>query len=656
MTAWREGATSKHNPARDPPAPRSAYRARPLEPGRAAGAARHARPSPARDRGPGRHRPRRVDRQRRMADRPLRGREVRPVAAVGDGAGGPLPDLFNTELVRYTLYTGEPAFTGFMRTKPGSRFWAWTYTILYFLQNGWPGWAGATAGAVFFLWAGRSACAGDARTVHLIGVGAYLLCVLILLLGGRRIERTMEILNWMLVIGILGTLAVLCVIFAEPSPLRWRPRAGFAGLRHRHGRVPAAARRRRLVPDRRVRGLLGLRRRHQHHALELGARQGLRHGPGRGLHPRAAGRAHGPPGAHGQRRSSPTRRRSSAGAAGGASCAPTSGASSSPARCSGMALPAILYTALIPHGTELRGLAIASELARAMAERAGPGHRGAARPRQRVDPVQDAARHPGGHGPLADRHAVEREPGACAAGAAATCAPCTSACWPCVVAWGVVAIGLSQPIVLLQLAANVAGFVLALGSLHILRVNTTLLPPELRPPRAPGDAGRDVRVLRVLRVAVAQHLRVWETRWRALTSRRIVEWLRPCAMRFVAGAFFTYVTAIAGTNAIAADWPVWPTGCDGFEATQRPSVCASSRSTSARWRATPRPTARRPRRARRAARRLLRRLDHRQLGRGRLRRLLPRQALLQPRHRRPDDRTDAAALPRRRDRARPRPS
>src|SRR5262245_33783178 len=117
--------------------------------------------------------------------------------------------IFNTEVVRYTLYTGEPAFTGFMRTRPGSAFRGWTYAVLYFLQNGWPGWAGATAGAVFFLGAGRAATAADARSVHVIGIGAYLLCVLILLLGGRRIERTMEILNWLLVIGILGILAAL---------------------------------------------------------------------------------------------------------------------------------------------------------------------------------------------------------------------------------------------------------------------------------------------------------------------------------------------------------------------------------------------------------------------------------------------------------------
>jgi hypothetical protein len=50
------------------------------------------------------------------------------------------------------------------------------------------------------------------------------------------------------------------------------------------------------------------------------------------------------------------------------------------------------------------------------------------------------------------------------------------------VLWGSVALALTQPIVLLQLAANVAGLVMTLSALHILRVNTTLLPPALRPP------------------------------------------------------------------------------------------------------------------------------------------------------------------------------
>ena len=42
-----------------------------------------------------------------------------------------LQTVFNTELMRYTLATGEPAFTGFMRTRPHATFWAWFYAVLY---------------------------------------------------------------------------------------------------------------------------------------------------------------------------------------------------------------------------------------------------------------------------------------------------------------------------------------------------------------------------------------------------------------------------------------------------------------------------------------------------------------------------------------------
>jgi hypothetical protein len=50
------------------------------------------------------------------------------------------------------------------------------------------------------------------------------------------------------------------------------------------------------------------------------------------------------------------------------------------------------------------------------------------------------------------------------------------------VAWGLVAMRLAQPIVLVKLSANVAGVVLVIASLHLLYVNTRLLPPHVRPP------------------------------------------------------------------------------------------------------------------------------------------------------------------------------
>ena len=51
-----------------------------------------------------------------------------------------------------------------------------------------------------------------------------------------------------------------------------------------------------------------------------------------------------------------------------------------------------------------------------------------------------------------------------------------------VVLWGIAALRLAQPIVLLKLGANVAGVVFIVASLHLLYVNTRLLPQHVRPP------------------------------------------------------------------------------------------------------------------------------------------------------------------------------
>jgi hypothetical protein len=48
--------------------------------------------------------------------------------------------------------------------------------------------------------------------------------------------------------------------------------------------------------------------------------------------------------------------------------------------------------------------------------------------------------------------------------------------------WGIIALRLTQPIILLSLSANMAGIVFIISSLHVLYVNTRLLPVELRPP------------------------------------------------------------------------------------------------------------------------------------------------------------------------------
>jgi hypothetical protein len=149
----------------------------------------------------------------------------------------------------------------------------------------------------------------------------------------------------------------------------------------------------------------------------------------------------------------------------------------------GMALPAILYTTAIPTGTDMRGLAIASELARALAERGG-----------RAVPLVLALLSVWilFKAQLDILEATVRSITDILWGASARLRAWRGgdvrAVYLCVLAalvtWGLFAMTLTQPIVLLQLAANIAGVVMTLASLHILRVNTTLLPEALRPSRA----------------------------------------------------------------------------------------------------------------------------------------------------------------------------
>jgi hypothetical protein len=139
-----------------------------------------------------------------------------------------LQTVFNLELMRYTMATGEPACTGFMRTRPSSTFWAWVYSFLYFAQVGWPAWAGAAAGAFFFLGTKRVAGEAEQNLVYWIGIGTFIACVVILLIG-RRIERTLEVLNGVMITAIIGSFLVLALIFVAPST--WLAEAaGFFGF------------------------------------------------------------------------------------------------------------------------------------------------------------------------------------------------------------------------------------------------------------------------------------------------------------------------------------------------------------------------------------------------------------------------------------------
>ena len=389
-----------------------------------------------------------------------------------------LQSVLNTEAMRYTLATGEPVFTGFMRTRPSATMWAWVYVVLYFLQVGWPGWAGAAAGAIFFLFNGSIAAPANAGTVYAIGVGTFLVCVLVLLVG-RRIERTLEMLNWVLVVVILGGFLILALLFVAPGT--WLDAiAGLVAFDRRSGRFLP-------LPSGTDFFLLGAFAAYSgaggviNLTLSNWARdKGYGMGSVAGYIPAAVGgqRVHlahtgftFTPDAESMRRWRGWWRIVRVDQWGiffvGALL--------------GMVLPALLYVTFVPAGSDIRGLGIAAALANAVGTRAGAvaGMVIAAMAawvlfKTQLDLLEGMTRVLTDILWTGSRRVREWRGGDVRRVYYAVLAA--------IVLWGVIALRLAQPIVLLQLGANMAGIVFIISSLHLLYVNTTLLPPPLRPP------------------------------------------------------------------------------------------------------------------------------------------------------------------------------
>lgn len=145
-----------------------------------------------------------------------------------------LQTIFNLEAVRYTLYTGEPVLTGFMRLKPGHRFWAVFYILIGIAQLATPALAAACGSVLYAAFFGRlPETPGEIATQHWIATGVILLTV-VLLLSGKSIERVLERLSWMMIIFIFGFLILVNLLFVPLND--WRITIeGFLGLQPTHG-------------------------------------------------------------------------------------------------------------------------------------------------------------------------------------------------------------------------------------------------------------------------------------------------------------------------------------------------------------------------------------------------------------------------------------
>ena len=146
-----------------------------------------------------------------------------------------------------------------------------------------------------------------------------------------------------------------------------------------------------------------------------------------------------------------------------------------------MMLPALLYVTFVPVGSDIRGLGIAAALAQAVATQKGAIFGGIIAGlgvwllfKTQLDILEGMTR--------AITDILWTGSGRIRSWRGGDVRVVYYSVLAAISIWGIIALKLTQPIVLLTLSANMAGIVFIISSIHLLYVNTRLLPVELRPP------------------------------------------------------------------------------------------------------------------------------------------------------------------------------
>ncbi|KAA0086675.1 hypothetical protein CIW52_01820 [Mycolicibacterium sp. P9-64] len=131
--------------------------------------------------------------------------------------------FINTEVVRYTLATGETIITGFTRRWRG---WAPLFIAMTVIPFAWPGWMSAAATLITY-----TAGGGSVKLIAIIG----LLTIGLVLTLSPVVYQTVEKLEFFKVIAILA-FAVFAILFV----IGWRPWAELPGATLQGiGRLPS---------------------------------------------------------------------------------------------------------------------------------------------------------------------------------------------------------------------------------------------------------------------------------------------------------------------------------------------------------------------------------------------------------------------------------
>jgi hypothetical protein len=136
-----------------------------------------------------------------------------------------LQALYNMEIGRYVLATGEVPALGFGRVPPGFFLGTIVAVVLFYLAFITGGWA-AGAGDALYTFITGDIPGPESRTESRWLAVALMASVFTITIFGRKISRTLELVNWALVLFILGTLVLANLLIV--SAAAWGD--GFVGL------------------------------------------------------------------------------------------------------------------------------------------------------------------------------------------------------------------------------------------------------------------------------------------------------------------------------------------------------------------------------------------------------------------------------------------
>lgn len=115
--------------------------------------------------------------------------------------------FYNIECGRYALYTGEPVFTGFMRTPPNPGFWI-SVALLLSLSSLIPGLSTNAAVTIASLHFGRPPTPDDSFLVNTIAYVCLGLVVLPVLVGGK----VYNVLQWVMTAKVVTVLGFCLIV------------------------------------------------------------------------------------------------------------------------------------------------------------------------------------------------------------------------------------------------------------------------------------------------------------------------------------------------------------------------------------------------------------------------------------------------------------